>query len=157
MNQTEEWSGTSRLWLAPGEDAHESQTTAQMSSVGQGQFITIRYRWEFEDEPQDGMIAFRSEMDQALTRAVWLDSWHMRNDIMVCEAMTRDGVVSIQGSYAAPPGPDWGWRIEIETGDASSLVIRMINITPLGEEALAVLAQYERSGAQEPPEIEALT
>lgn len=60
---------------------------------------------------------------------------------------TRDdgGVVSLRGSYPAPPGPDWGWRIELENHERASLVMRMINISPEGQEALAVLAQYERS------------
>ena len=88
----------------------------------------------------------RTELDQNPTGAVWLDSWHMRNEIMICDG-TRDdrGVVSLQGSYPAPPGPDWGWRIEIENHEGASLVMRMINVSPEGQEALAVLAQYERS------------
>jgi hypothetical protein len=144
--QAKEWVGTSRLWLAPGEDVHESKTTAQVFSTGQGQFDVISYMWQFEDEPQEGMIIFRSEMDGEKTRAVWLDSWHMRSDIMVCEGSEREGTVVLRGSYAAPPGPDWGWRIEIERGQPSALVIRMFNVTPGGKEALAVLAEYAATG-----------
>jgi hypothetical protein len=68
----------------------------------------------------------------------------MKDDIMVCDATGGGGVVSLRGSYAAPPGPDWSWRIEIEAEGVSFLLVRMFNITPLGEEALAVLARYER-------------
>ena len=140
------WSGTKQLWLAPDAKAVQSASTAQVSPMAQGQFIALAYTWESEDEPQDGLILFQPETSDAPTRAVWLDSWHVRNDVMVCEATPEGGVMSLNGSYPAPPGPDWGWRIEIEMGQASSLVFRMFNITPEGQEALAVLAQYERSG-----------
>jgi hypothetical protein len=139
-----DWSGTSQLWLYPGADAEASQTAARVSPVAQGQFIAIAYTWEYGDEPQEGMILFGSRMGATPTRAVWLDSWHMRDDIMVCDSTQDGGVVSLRGSYAAPRGPDWGWRIEIEMERSSSLVVRMFNVTPLGEEALAVLAWYER-------------
>lgn len=138
------WLGTSRLWLYPGADAHESETTARVSSVAQGQLVVIAYTWEFEAAPQDGMIVFPSAIGQKPTKSVWLDSWHMRNDIMFCEGTGDGGLVSLNGSYQAPPGPDWGWRIEIETAEDPVLGIRMFNITPDGEEALAVLARYER-------------
>jgi hypothetical protein len=45
------------------------------------------------------------------------------------------------GRYAAPPGPDWGWRIELVGEGPDVLVLRMLNITPDGEEALAVEAR----------------
>lgn len=138
------WGGTSQLWLHPGADAQESQTTAHISSVAQGQVTVIAYTWEFESERQDGMIICPSTIGQDPLRSVWLDSWHMRNDLMLCEATMGHDLVSLQGSYQAPTGPAWGWRIEIETNqDFPALVIRMTNITPDGEEALAVLAQYE--------------
>ena len=55
-----------------------------------------------------------------------------------------EGSVSIQGSYAAPPGPDWGWRILIEPRQADSFWMVMYNISPEGREALAVEATYAR-------------
>ena len=65
--------------------------------------------------------------------------------MMVCEQKQGEkGQVRLEGSYSAPQSPDWGWRIEIEIDADASLVIRMINITPEGQEALAVLAQYTR-------------
>ncbi len=138
------WSGTKQLCLSPAEESYESASTAAVSTVAQGQFVTIAYTWALEDQPQDGLIIFRADIGQEPTTAVWLDSWHMRNDVMICQATMDDsGVVSLQGSYAAPPGPDWGWRIEIETAEPGSWVMRMINIAPEGQEALAVQAQFQ--------------
>jgi hypothetical protein len=54
-------------------------------------------------------------------------------------------MLSVRGSYAAPPGPDWGWRIEI-TPDGRTLRIVMFNIWPDGSrEDLAAEASYTRA------------
>jgi hypothetical protein len=141
---TGDWTGSSRLWLGP--DLFECNSTARVGQVGQGQFTTIAYAWEIEGEAQDGLIVFPSEIGDAPSPAAWLDSWHMKNRIMVCEAIGNEaGTVSLRGSYPAPPGPDWGWRIEVEGGPGPSLLIRMFNISPEGEETPAVLAEYRRA------------
>lgn len=139
------WRGINQLWLRPGEDAHESRSTAEVGQMAQGQFVTVAYTWAFDGEPQDGLLIFRSEANESPTVSAFLDSWHVPKGMMLCEG-TKDqaGVVSLSGTYPAPPGPDWGWRIEIESPDGASLVLRMFNITPEGLEALAVLAQYQR-------------
>jgi hypothetical protein len=138
------WSGTKKLWLAPDDPAFESRTMARVSELAQGQFVSIAYQWTFDDQPQDGLIVFISEFDRSLAKAIWLDSWHMKNAIMICESSgVDDGAVSFLGSYLAPPGPDWGWRIEFKLPAHTELMIRMTNISPDHEESLAVLAQYK--------------
>ena len=52
--------------------------------------------------------------------------------------------LSLLGSYAAPPGPDWGWRIVLEPL-SETLQIRMDNITPDGEDLPAVEATYRHN------------
>jgi hypothetical protein len=138
-----QWSGTKRLWLSPDADEIRSASAAQVSFVAQGQFIVLSYTWEIEGESQDGMIVFPSAASETGAKSVWLDSWHTRNDLMVCDGAKEDGTIVLRGSYPAPPGPDWGWRIEIKADQASPLVIHMFNITPEGQEMLAVLIQYE--------------
>jgi hypothetical protein len=54
-------------------------------------------------------------------------------------------MVVVRGSYPAPTGPDWGWRIELDLRLADQLQMRMVNITPDGQEMLAVQAVYARS------------
>jgi hypothetical protein len=51
----------------------------------------------------------------------------------------------VRGSYAAAPGPDWGWRTVIETAEDDSLRMVMYNLTPDGQEYLAVEAVYRRA------------
>ena len=50
--------------------------------------------------------------------------------------------IRLQGSYAAPPGPDWGWRIALDVTQ-TSLTLSMTNIFPDGREQAAVEAGYE--------------
>lgn len=135
------WTGKNQLWLPPNENTYESNTEAKVAVIAQGKFTTFAYSWAFEQKPQDGLIVFRHEPNMETSKSFWLDSWHMQNDIMLCESTWDDkGLLIIKGSYPAPPDPDWGWRIEIENPEIDFLVMRMINISPQGEEALAVLA-----------------
>ena len=40
---------------------------------------------------------------------------------MACEgAVEPDWAIAVHGSYAAPPGPDWGWRIFIRPADGTA-------------------------------------
>lgn len=143
---TGEWTGTKRLWLSPDEEPHESASTGTVAGIVQGQFVRLSYTWAFEGEDQDGLIVFPLDLSEDPSKAVWLDSWHMGEEMMICEGRSgAAGAVSLRGSYAAPPGRDWGWRIEIDASAEDALVIRMTNISPEGEESQAVLAEYTRS------------
>ena len=55
-----------------------------------------------------------------------------------------DGSISVRGTYAAPPGPDWGWRIVLGPHDGAALHLQMYNISPDGTEEVAVHAEYTR-------------
>jgi hypothetical protein len=70
----------------------------------------------------------------------------MSDKVMTCEGPASDaGSLDVRGSYAAPPGPDWGWRTVIETGEEDSLQMLMYNVTPDGQEVPAVDAVYRRA------------
>jgi hypothetical protein len=66
---------------------------------------------------------------------------------MACSGRKTGGpTLSVRGSYAAPPGPDWGWRIDVIAG-GEKLRIVMFNVWPQehgGKEDLAVEAVYAR-------------
>jgi hypothetical protein len=107
--------------------------------------MTIRYTWADQGEPQDGMLVLGDDTQNNILKAVWIDSWHMRDSFMVCEGATRaEGAAWVVGSYAVPPGPDWGWRIAIETKAVGVFRLVMHNISPEGVEELAVEATYMR-------------
>jgi hypothetical protein len=119
----------------------DSASTAAVTTVGQRKFVAITYTWEIEGQPQDGLIVFPEQG----TAATWLDSWHMGDSIWVSQASREGDKVVLRGSYPAPPGPDWGWRIEVGLDEGEKLAIRMFNISPEGQEWPAVTSVYERT------------
>lgn len=138
-----DWSGESQLFLES--DTFTSKTSAHIKQGMQGQFILVSYIWQFEGSSQEGLIILNSQIGEAPTRANWLDSWHMRNDIMHCSGIRdKEGVVSLLGSYSVPSSPNWGWRIELKLSGSDDLELRMFNISPECDETLGVLAQYQR-------------
>jgi hypothetical protein len=143
-----QWAGSNRLhvvWLTP--PVQDSDTTASVSLAAQGQFLAISYTWAYEGKPQDGLLLIGSGEAANSVKAVWIDSWHMSDKFMLLEGTVEpSGSISMRGAYAAPPGPDWGWRIVIEPGDAA-FRMTMHNISPEGEEIPAVEATFARVAA----------
>jgi hypothetical protein len=139
------WSGTSRLFFEGKE--MDSASAVEIRLVGQGQFLSVAYTWQYNKQPQDGLIIIPTALGAQAADAVWLDSWHMSSQIMQCKAtLAPSGAAALLGSYPAPPGPDWGWRIETGGENDGSLSMRMFNITPQGREQIAVLARYLKTG-----------
>lgn len=139
------WRGTNRLWMGPDAPALESETTAAVEAVAGGSSLSIHCTWAYEGTPQDGLLAVRLAPAAGSIGMVWIDSWHTGKDFMSCRAEeVHDARVSALGSYGAPPGPDWGWRIAIECDAEDAFRLVMHNIHPEGQEMLAVEATYKR-------------
>jgi GrpB-like predicted nucleotidyltransferase (UPF0157 family) len=144
------WVGQNRLWITPTEPVRESATIATVVQAAQGKFVEFRYTWSEEGRPQDGVMLIGQEQSSDKIQAIWIDSWHMGYSVMVCQGqIDPQGVLKVLGSYPAPSGLDWGWRINFDPGDADSLHLTMLNISPQGKEELAVEASYRRK-----PEVE---
>lgn len=139
------WRGINRLhttWIKEN-PVRESDSEALISFSAQGKFLKIEYDWFFEEKKQEGLILLGDETD--LIKAYWIDSWHLGDKFMVSEGISgENGAISMKGFYTVPDNPDWGWRTDIETIDDKSFKITMFNVTPDGEESLAVEAEYER-------------
>jgi len=137
--------GEYKLWFEPGSEPLVSETIADLSIVAEKRFFVMRYDWWYEEKRRDGVIMLGDDVKANRCDASWIDSFHNGHRIMQCTGpAANDGPISVRGSYAAPPGPDWGWRTELERPDDDSFVMRMFNITPDGAEALAVEATYRR-------------
>ena len=140
-----EWRAINRLWLSPGDPVRECDSHATVRLVGREQFAEIEYTWAFDGKPQEGRIILGQDPGSHAVKAVWFDSWHMRNDFMSCYGgVDPTGVVAIKGAYAAPPGPDWGWEILIEPEQEDTFRLSMYNIPPGGEKEQAVEADFSR-------------
>jgi len=91
------------------------------------------------------MLLFGYEPESGEATAVWVDSWHMGDKAMICKGSVREhGELALAGSYSAPPGPDWGWQIDVVPKTADTFLIVMRNVSPEGVAELAVEAEYSR-------------
>jgi hypothetical protein len=140
------WVGTYRLTVEPTERTRVSRSKASVVPVAGARFLRLDYDWEDKGQPQDGSLLVGYEKERGVVTAVWVDSWHMSNKVMVCEGEAGPGgSVEVEGSYAAPPGPDWGWRTVFGPGPDGTLRLLMYNVSPDEKEELAVEAVYARA------------
>jgi hypothetical protein len=142
---TGEWQGTKHLYLEPPPAAPQSSpSTLSVTPLAGGNFVQLNYTWSFEGEPQTGVLLFGYDEENTASGA-WVDSFHMSSKVFFCSGAVAEGSAKMLGSYAAPPGPDWGWRITLRSVSAAEFQIVMHNISPEGQEDLAVQIDYTRS------------
>lgn len=145
MAYTGSWRGNNRLQDPNTNAPEDSLTTATIIPVLGGQFIRMDYTWEYLGKPQAGSLLIGYEAEAEVVTAHWIDTWHMSDKVMACRGgASNNGEISVLGSYAAPPSPDWGWRIIITPDEGQRLRIVMFNILPDGQEELAVETDYTR-------------
>jgi len=71
----------------------------------------------------------------------------MSRKIMHCAGTIAGGhTFTVAGHYEAPPDPECGWRIALEIRGENSIALVMHNISPAGQEDLAVRAVFARAG-----------
>ena len=138
------WQGTSTL-----QDPHSGMddtapSTATVTPVLGGRFVRIDYTWSYGGNGQEGSLLVGLQKKAGTATAHWIDSFHNGEKVMACTgSVSDDGTVTVRGSYAAPPGPDWGWLIAITPGETLRIVHH--NVWPEGKEELAVESSYTRA------------
>lgn len=140
------WTGSNRLHDPFTRAPDDSPSLLVVVPMLQGRFVRLDYTWAYHGEPQEGSVLLGFEADAGTVTARWIDTWHVGDrDMTLTGPGGAAGLLDLRGSYAAPPGPDWGWRLQVLTTDDVICVI-MHNVTPAGVEALAVEASYSREG-----------
>ena len=135
-NLGSKWKGNAELWMDPeGNDAKLCECSLVIDSGG------LSYTWAYEAEIKTGAMIFKEE------DATWLDSWHQPEHVKCNYVSGSLGLVTLEYSYSAPPGPDWGWRIKLSQRPDDSLVLQMTNITPWGEEGRAVRMIFQKESS----------
>ena len=141
------WHGINRLhttWV-PDNPVRETNSAAVVELTARGRFLKIEYDWTFEGSAQEGLILIGDEKTSDAVKAFWIDSWHLSDKFMVSEGRRENGgTVSMKGFYSVPDHPDWGWRTIIEPERENTFKIIMYNVSPEGEESLAVQMEYKR-------------
>ena len=141
------WRGINRLYTTwiPDNPVRETVSRVIIELTARGRFLKIEYDWAFEEAIQEGLILIGDEQDSDSIKAFWIDSWHLSDKFMVSEGVRGDnGAISLKGFYAVPDHPDWGWRTVIEPERDDSFKITMYNVSPEGEETLAVEMEFKR-------------
>ena len=126
-----EWKGTKRVYLN-GETGPEKKSLSRMTiaKAAHGSFILIDYTWKYEADAHEGVLLLGYDDAQNVATAAWGDSWHMSRKLLHCNGVIdAGGVFNVRGNYSAPPGPDWGWRIDL-TVEGERLRLVMWNIWP---------------------------
>jgi len=148
-----EWVGTNDLVLQEGAAPLQSAATARVAGVLLGRFVRVDYTWNYEGQPQEGMMLIGYQPKAGVVTMDWADTMHNGRRVMHCTGgAAADGTLEVKGTYPAPPGPDWGWRTVIApaAGASEKLVITMYNIWPEGKEDFAVRMELVRAGGQIP-------
>jgi len=147
------WHATYRLRGDPSFES-DTPTSATVVPVLGGRFVRIDYSWDHDDVldaagPQYGSLLIGHEPavapEPGPVTAIWIDGWHNDRTTMVCHgSLLESGGIDVFGTWGGADGsPPWGWRTRIEPGDAG-WSMRMWVVTPEGEEAPAVEADYGR-------------
>ena len=140
------WRGSNRLHDPRTGRPDDTESTLVLGTLLDGKFIRLDYPCSYQGTAQEGSILIGYQPERGKATAHWIDSWHMSDRVMACEgAVEDDESIAVRGSYPAPPGPDWGWRIVLRPADGSGLQIVMYNVTPDGHDALAVETTFARA------------
>lgn len=139
------WRGTNNLHLSWLPDPlRQSESKMIVSLKANGQFVAFDYTWEYEGNPQEGIILLGRDSRSNAVQTVWTDSWHSSHTFMLSDGtVSDDGAISVKGYYKVKDHPDWGWRTDIiPIGDLLRIV--MYNVSPEGDEELAVETDFSR-------------
>ncbi|QSI31787.1 DUF1579 domain-containing protein [Variovorax sp. RKNM96] len=144
-----QWEGRFRLWFEPGKPADESVQRGSIRMLLGGRVLLHEYTGRCAGEPVEGVALIAYHLDERRYESAWAESFGTGSSIMFSIGVSGDPRLSMLGSYSdGQGGSRWGWRTAIEQPDDDTLGLRMYNITPAGEEALAVEMNYRRM----PPE-----
>ncbi len=136
------WTGRSTLYLDPQGEGDTHPSRAEIVPAANGKALRVDYEWEVEAQVERGSLLIERDLTQPGFRAAWVDSWHQDRTMMILTGDTPEAV-DFRGTYQAEGYPAWGWRIRLEA-DGQRLRLLMFNIAPEGEEARAVVGEYER-------------
>lgn len=141
-----QWEGSTKVWFEPGTPPVVDATQrGSIRAVGGGRFLLHEYTCSTGDDASEGVALYAMHLDANAFEIAWVDTFHSGTSILFSTDDTKSGTFRALTHYGdGAGGPPWGWRTEIDQIDDDTLVIRMTNITPDGQECPAVETRYRR-------------
>jgi hypothetical protein len=139
--------GRARLWFEPGDPRDDEPATGTVTPLQGGRFVRLEYSTRIGGEDQTGSAVVGCGLDRSLWQIAWIDTFHTGLAIMFLEGPCEPGATKVDArtTYSVGEGPAWGWRTTLEpTGDG--IVVQHFNVTPDGDEMLAVDMGFTRVG-----------
>ncbi len=132
------YSGPSKLILDPSTPVEESTIDMVAESILGGRWLRLGYQGTAMGKPHAGEMLFGSPPDAGEVEMAWVDSFHTGLAIMPSRGRSNRGdAIDVLGGYG-PPEQRWGWRTVLRRTSPAALVLEAYNITPQGEEMLAI-------------------
>lgn len=139
------WRGMAKTYYEPDVLGDEFEWRGTIRPVLGGLFMLHEYEGAFDKTAHLGMAIIGYNTFHKRYEMAWVDTHHNGASILFSVGAKDDPRRSVLGSYPAGDGsPDWGWRTELERRDDDTIVITAFNITPAGEEAVAIQTVYHR-------------
>lgn len=137
------WEGTNRLWFEPGEPIDNATISGTFTSILGGRFLEWQYSTAFQTTPIEGKMLLGLYLKLNKYELNWVDSFHTGTFMMYASGVGEDKIFNAIGHYVAGENNEqtWGWRTTLEIISKDDVIIRAYNITPEGEEQLAL--QYD--------------
>ena len=139
------WRGSNTLHDPVTGQPEESPSTLVVTPVLGGRFVRLDSTWSHQGTPQEGSLLIGFDPKSGAVSGHWVDSWHMGRLVLACRGVgSPDGVIALRGSFAAPPGPEWGWRIDVAAVGEGLKVLHTC-IDPDEAETVAAECLYQRA------------
>lgn len=140
------WQGTSTLQDPGRLEPETTPSSLTITSILDGRFVRLDYTWSYKGAAQAGSMLVGHQKRTRTLSVHWIDGWHNGDNVMAMTGQAdTSSLLTVRGSYPAPPGPDWGWQIALTPDLEGRVRIVMHNISPEGQDYLAVEAEYTRA------------
>lgn len=140
------WEGVCRLWFERDMLVAEVPQQGRLLPILRGRFLQHDYVWSFDERPQKGIALIGHHVDERRWECAWADSFHTGSAMMFSVSPDASQAIDLIDVLGRHPGgrSRWGWRTLFEQPADDRLLITMRNVSPDGEETIAVEVDYVR-------------